>query len=189
MANPYVPILTTAGLSAAFNANSDGLQLTITHIAVGDGQYTPDATRTALDNELQRVPISASQPVGDHQIHLSALLDGPGSYFVNEVGIIAQGAGGEVLLAVYSHPTDPMFYKGEQVQVVLNHDLILSGLPPGVVTVANINLDLNLSVLSPLMQVATSLIGVFNREILDMRHRSELQRRLETLEAAPSGGQ
>ncbi len=116
MAVPIVPIPTDVGLTAVLDAQSNGLQVTITHIAVGSGAWSPNNTATDLMAEEQRVPISASQVIPPNQLHLSALVDGTTEYWIREFGIIADG----VLLAVWSDPTTPLAYKASGVDIVFN---------------------------------------------------------------------
>ena len=180
MSQPIVPIVTQAGLTAAFNAEQNGLQLDITHIALGAGQWTPDATATALVDEQQRVPVTAGQVIPPNQLHVSALVDGPQAYWVNEFAIIADG----VVLAVWSDPVTPLAYKAENISIVFSHDLILHAFPPGSITVSNLTTDLNLTVLEPIAELATAAVATQHRELHNLFERLDLQTRLAALEAA-----
>ncbi len=181
MPTPIVPIVTQAGLTAAFNADQNGLQIEITHIALGLGQWTPDDTATALMTEEQRVPVAAGQVIPPNQLHVSALIDGVDEYWINEFGIIADG---NVLLAVWSDPVNPLAYKASNVSTVFNHDLILRAFPPGSITVANLTTDLNLTLVGELTEMATAIIAAEHREILDLLHRIDLETRIAALETA-----
>jgi phage-related tail fiber protein len=54
--------LTSAGRNAALNAASLGLNVSLTHIAVGSGKYDPSnamtLTNTALVSEIERYPLN-----------------------------------------------------------------------------------------------------------------------------------
>ena len=181
MTIPVVPVVTQAGLTAAFNADQSGLQIEITHIALGSGQWTPDETATALMTEEQRVPVAAGQVIPPNQLHVSALIDGPDEYWINEFGIIADGS---VLFAVWSDPANPLTYKASNVRTVFNHGLILRAFPPGSITVANLTTDLHLTLAGELTEMATAIIAAEHREILDLVHRTQLETRIAALEAA-----
>ena len=58
MPTPITFTLTNAGLNAALNADTTGLTLSLTRIAIGGAKYTPAATRTALQFEFSRYALS-----------------------------------------------------------------------------------------------------------------------------------
>ncbi|ETX03591.1 MAG: hypothetical protein ETSY1_46835 (plasmid) [Candidatus Entotheonella factor] len=175
-------IPTQAGLQASFNATSDGLQMTITHIALGDAGWTPDDSATALRNEIVRVPIAEGQLIAPNEIAVTALADGPEAFYVREFAVIADGS---TVLAIWSDETTILAYKSALVQLVFTQQLILNAYPPDSITVESVNLDLNLTVTAPLAQLATAIISAQHREVLDMVKRRALEQRLEALEASP----
>ena len=61
MANTYYTLLTQAGQASIANAIALGQQVTLTHMAVGDGNGAPTVpkeTRTELVNEVYRTAIN-----------------------------------------------------------------------------------------------------------------------------------
>ena len=81
------PIITDAGLAAIFNAQNNGLDASITEIALGDSGWTPDATATALQNERSRIAVGGER-VNPKQIHITGAEDSDAlEYWVREVGI------------------------------------------------------------------------------------------------------
>ena len=120
------PIITTAGLQAVLNATNDGLQAKLTHIALGDAGWQPDATATQLQQERQRIPISNSSRLQSNQLHITAVENGDQNYWVREIGLfLADGT----LLAVWSDPEKVLAWKSADVDLLLAFDLLLTALP------------------------------------------------------------
>lgn len=129
---PLSPIITDAGLAAVFNATNNGLSARITHVALGDDAWTPDATATGLQSERQRVAVSNGSRIQPNQIHITAVENGDEEYWIRELGFILDDG---TLLAVWSNATQPLAYKAAGVDVLLAFDLVLSALPDDSVTV------------------------------------------------------
>lgn len=121
-----IPVITTAGLAAVFNATSDGLSARITHIALGDAAWSPGHGATALQNERHRIAISSGSRVETTQIHLTAIENGAVEYWVREIGFILEDG---TLLAVWSDPDQALAFKAKGVDLLLAFDLVLSALP------------------------------------------------------------
>ena len=68
----FQAVITQAGLNAAVSADSSGIKITVTHIGAGTAGYTPTRNRTALSQEVVRVPVAGGQKVSDTQWHLTA---------------------------------------------------------------------------------------------------------------------
>ena len=132
MSATLTPVITSAGLNAVFNAQNNGLDATITEIALGDSAWTPDNTATALQNEKRRITVSGERIKGS-QIHLTGVEDGTSlEYWVREVGFyLADGT----LLAIWSNANQALAYKSAGVDLLLAFDLVLSALPANSVTV------------------------------------------------------
>ncbi|VVN67280.1 hypothetical protein PS726_00176 [Pseudomonas fluorescens] len=136
-----IPVITTNGLAAIWNADSTGVAAQITHIALGAEGYDPDREQLGLRDERQRVAIADGQRVSDTQIHVTALADGEAEYWVKEAGFyLADGT----LFAVWSSPT-PMAYKAAPVPLLLGFDLVLAALPANSVTVIGTGANLSLA--------------------------------------------
>lgn len=126
--------ITKAGKEAAFNANSTGLKLEISHVAFGDQGWNPviDDPATSLRNEILRVPIISGEKLGSSQIHLIAKADGPSDFIIKEVGFFLSNG---ILFGVFSSDTKALAYKMAGTEILIAFDLILSTLPPDVVQI------------------------------------------------------
>ena len=107
-------ILTEAGLEAALAAKRGGFAVDITHMVAGDAAYEVETgasgrtAQTELQNELQRVEISEAIERGNGQTSIAAVFDGPGDFYVREIGILLDDG---TLYAVVSHRRQAMFWK------------------------------------------------------------------------------
>ena len=133
------PTITDAGLAAAINADANGLQLAITHVALGTGQYTPSIAQTALTARKEKVTISGGFVTGVGGFKVNVLFNGwsgtPNPYNATEVGFYAgdPDAGG-ILFAVYSSPTSVIVQRNA-LDYIASFGLQLSRVPTGSVTV------------------------------------------------------
>lgn len=126
------PIITTAGLGAVFNATHDGVNANISHIALGDGAWSPTADASELENEINRISISGGERLGEHQIHITAVENGAQEYWIREVGFYLDDG---TLFALWSDTDQALAYKAANVDVLLAFDLVLSAVPDGRVDV------------------------------------------------------
>lgn len=175
--NALKPVLTRAGMRAVFNANDDGLQATISHIAFGANAYAPTGDETALASERVRVPIAGGSWVGDFTIHMTALLDDGPSFWIREVGIILSDG---TLLAVWSDATTPLAYKTAGVPLIAAFDLTLEQLPASAITIQAGDIDLTLFFGSEFAAIATTLArhGLELRALMDRVAALEKDKRL-----------
>lgn len=156
------PLITDAGLQAAFNAASTGLNAEITHIALGTGNYTPTADQTGLVVERMRMPIADGKMLDAKQLHVTAIADDAQAFWVREVGFfLADGT----LLAVWSEPGVSLAYKSADVQLLLAFDLALAALPADSVVVQSTGADLSLNFAAELARMATASINTMLRQI------------------------
>ncbi|ONF43274.1 hypothetical protein BTO32_11350 [Marinobacter lutaoensis] len=126
MSTAFKPVITQAGITAVFNATHSGLQANIVEVALGDQGWSPEASATALKREKRRIPISNGNRLSDNQIHITAIEDGQLAYWVREIGFYLDDG---TLLAIWSHPSQPLAYKAAGVDLLLAFDLALSALP------------------------------------------------------------
>lgn len=118
-------LITAAGKQALVNATQTGTaQLTLSTIAVGSGQYTPDAEQTALQHEIKRLPIIQASAVEDHVIHVAYQDDSTDSYNAYEVGVFTSDG---VLFAVYSS-SELLIAKSANTSCLLTVDMIIDDL-------------------------------------------------------------
>lgn len=154
MSTPLIPVVTQAGLNAAFNADNNGIELVITEIALGDGAWSPDDTATDLQNEINRLPVSGEK-VGDRQLHITAVENGTTEYWVNEIGFYLDDG---TLLCIWSAPDNALAYKSAVVDLLLALDLVLETLPANSVTIdgtAGFNLPAASETKRGIIQLAT----------------------------------
>ena len=107
MANTYYTLLTQAGQASIANAIALGQQVTLTHMAVGDGNGSPTVpkeTQTELVQEVYRAAINQLLTDPDNPNYLIAEMIVPtnvGGWFVREVGLFDED---DNLLAIANFP-------------------------------------------------------------------------------------
>lgn len=168
-----IPVITEQGLQAVFNSNNNGVEATISHIALGDHAYSVAtnenglASQTALRNEQQRVPIADGRRVTPQQIDMSFVADGPDAFWVRELGFYLQDG---TLFAVWSNPDKALAYKSDLVPLIAGLELVLSTLPADSVTVHSNGL--------PLQLIMTREIATLSEAIIRLQ-KEQFQQRLE----------
>lgn len=128
--------LTTAARAAVLDSRNKGLQLSLTHMAIGDARYVPSPAQTVLRSERMRLVIGEGLVSDDRlQLDLVTAFSGVAEFWVREVGVYA----GDLLAFVWSDPADTAFiaYKNAGVDFVLGVGLALPDLPAGSVTVVD----------------------------------------------------
>lgn len=148
MPTPITFTLTNAGLNAALNADTTGLTLSLTRIAIGGGKYTPAATRTALQSEFSRYALSGGDVEPNSKtLRFSAVLESPITRQVFEIGLFTSTG---VLFAVASTTgANPLILVTANISYVASFGMVLSEIPAGSVTV----------VTDPNAPLATTLIA------------------------------
>ncbi|PKR53514.1 phage tail-collar fiber domain-containing protein [Thalassospira marina] len=137
------PVLTSAGLAAVAAANGQGLQVKITHVAVGNGGFDvrdgddyplPAAlAKTELDAEQVRVNVYAGAVTGPQQVVVEARIDaGAPNFWVKEVGFFLEDG---TLFAVWSSATLNLGFRGDLVPWIFRFVLSWTQLPADAVTV------------------------------------------------------
>lgn len=156
MSTPLQPVITKAGLAAILRADNTGIAAQITHIALGTTGYTPSNDQKSLVNQVAKVTISGGERLSSTLLHLTALVDGVGAYWVREVGFLLSDG---TLLAVWSHATEALTYKSANTDLLLAYDLSLAALPANSVTIVSGEAGLSLSLAEPLAAQAAALIA------------------------------
>jgi hypothetical protein len=141
MATPISPVITDAGLAAAIAANGAGLQLQITHVALGAAAYAPASTATALVDRREKATVFTGARLGN-QLTISVThraSDYTGAaYGVGEIGFYAgdPDAGG-VLFAVWSEVGRSSPNRGgpNAINYQQTYTITLTAVPVGSVTV------------------------------------------------------
>lgn len=113
-------VVTKVGRQAIVNAGQTGTNaVTISHIGVGTGKYTPTESQTALTEEIKRLPIIEGGGTGDGVIHVAMQDADAQAYMVYEIGIfLADGT----LFAVCSQ-TEPVVQKTKATELLLALDV------------------------------------------------------------------
>lgn len=129
MPTPIVFTLTNGG---ALDANTNGVSLT--EIAIGSGKYTPLATRTALDTELARYPLSGGDVEPNSKtLRFSAVLESATTQQAFEVGLFTST--GELFAVASTTGADPLILVTANIAFVGSFGLSVSEISAGSVTV------------------------------------------------------
>ena len=105
----YRCILTDAGVKLDAQARTTGTQVSLTHVAVGDGNGSvpqPSETATKLVHEVCRRPVERLyvDSVNPCQFWIEATIPADmGGWWIREVGIFATTSKGMVLFVVGNH--------------------------------------------------------------------------------------
>lgn len=137
----FTPVITSAGVAAAIAANNLGLDLQITHIALGAGAYNPTGAETALQDRRETAAVGPGSRTDGDTITINAVL--PSSayagapYNICEVGFFAGNpASGGTLFAVASASGESFGSRSSVVaDFVVTIAMTLQGVPAGSVTV------------------------------------------------------
>lgn len=159
-------VATLVGMAAVADAVANGGTVQVTHIALGDGSWSPDETAIELSNELIRTPVLGAQQIENNIHKVSALAEGPEQFFIHEIGVIANHNGTDVLLAVAAD-VSAIQWKPSNQRVPLELLLHFAAFPPGSVTI-NATINNNLSLLKPLAQQA--LANIRNSRVIIRNH-------------------
>ena len=139
MANINI-VITDAGLAEVVNAEQTGTApVVLTQVGLGTGQYTAQASQTALTGEFKRIEAVAGGAIGDNALHLSVHDAGNDTYTVYELGVYTASG---TLFAVYSQPV-PIIQKAAAAHMLLALDMVLTNVDPDSVTVGDTNFQLN----------------------------------------------
>lgn len=137
-------IITDAGRQAAINADAMGIKLTITEVGYGTGNWSPDKTATALQNEFKRLPAGGGENPAPWYVHIAVTDQSSDAYQANEVGIYA----GDVLFAIWSKGLEPELDGPGKINTgdsAFVFDLLLENVPLDSVTVGDANFSVPLS--------------------------------------------
>lgn len=138
MPTVITPLITDAGLDAALNASNDGLDVRITHVVLGQGQFTPSGATSAPMFRKEKAVISGAAKTGVGSFLVSVYLPSYTSgapYSVGEIHFYAgdPDAGG-ILFAAYSAPGASLFQRNS-LDWVGQFALTLARVPAGSVNV------------------------------------------------------
>lgn len=137
----FTPVITSAGVAAAIAANNLGLDLQITHIALGAGAYNPTGSETALQDRRETAAVGPGSRTDGDTITINAVLPSSAyagaAYNIGEVGFFAGNpASGGTLFAVASASGESFGSRSSVVaDFVVTIAMTLQGVPAGSVTV------------------------------------------------------
>jgi hypothetical protein len=145
MTTAFNPKLTAAGLALFPQATQPGFSVTLTHVAIGTGLYTPAvdangrATQTALTAEVARYAITSGSNPDSYSVQVGTTITdtddtgrSPNGKSIGEIGFYC----GNTLFAVWSQPSTPLFVKSATLDVPFAYTLDISILPAASVVVS-----------------------------------------------------
>lgn len=135
MAQPIIFTITKAGKQAALNAATDAaaLKINLTEVGLGAGKYAATGNETALANELKRSSIvSGDVELASHTLRFSSSMTADTVTDVYELGLFTDD---NVLFAVVSSTTDPLFTLHPDITFVGSFGLSLTDVAKDSVTV------------------------------------------------------
>lgn len=140
MAKQYYSVLTTYGAQLFAQAMANKRPVTITHMAVGDGNgksIQPDSTRTTLFREVHRATISAvsTDPRNNKQVIFELTIpEAVGGFYIREMGIF-DATGKMVAMANCPETYKPRLDEGSGKVQVLRMVLLVSSSDAVTITV------------------------------------------------------
>ncbi|WP_313453335.1 hypothetical protein [Stutzerimonas nitrititolerans] len=153
MANFIDIKITNAGRAAAFNAESTGIELQLTHVAFGRGSKAPTGTEVAMLDEIKRVTIGGGSRVADAQVRVWAVWSDEEQGDIYEIGVYA----GDVLFGYYSREDGVLIgSKNLSGPYVFYYDWALVDIPSNSINV----------VVDPEASVALMMLKVHNDDLL-----------------------
>ena len=139
-------ILTSLGKKKAFEADTNGIKINISHIAIGDGAYLPSEDMTSLVSQKMKVPILSKQDFPEnYQVTLNAKFGiNEESFYIKEYGIFLDDG---TLFAVWSeeNPLEPNFKNKANVLLQPISLNLLDVVNPDVVNIIDEGYDLSLN--------------------------------------------
>lgn len=131
------PTITDAGLAAAVAADAGGIQVSITHVALGAGAYAPTGSETAMVDRREKVTLADGTVFGG-VLHVNAMFPALGGapYTASEIGFyIGDPDAGGTLFSVYSTTATEGIVLRTSLEFVAQFTLGLTRVPAGSVTV------------------------------------------------------
>ena len=164
-------IATLSGMAAIADAVAKGETVNITHIAIGDGIWSPDENATSLQSERIKAPILEVQVIENNIRKISALAEGTEEFFISEIGVIGHHNGEDILLAITASE-NPIQWKPANQPVPLELLMHFAAFPEGSVTI-NATVNNNLSLLKPMVQ--QSLATIRNSRVAICNHLKNIE--------------
>ena len=158
-----IPTLTTdVGRAEAASEKARGLQLTLTHVAIGDGQVEPGEATTTLTNERDRAEILSASKLDDDTVVVETVIYPEEEYICREIGVFSEngtlfaiGYLATGIRSVWPGASMPIRYQFQ----LTNFDIESINF--------NVTMSLDLAFIEPLVVMATELgrQGQMQREL------------------------
>lgn len=155
--------ITRVGMAALFAADSQGLALRLSHIALGAGGgtgYVPTGAETALRSEFVRVAIGGGETLAPDEILVQALIDGAAQGWINEIGVFDEDG---VLFAVWSEVATPLAYKSAGVPLVVALTLAVAEIPSDRIEIVVGSPSVNITIAAPFADLAAQVVRLQRR--------------------------
>ncbi|KAF7770049.1 hypothetical protein PCIT_a2998 [Pseudoalteromonas citrea] len=175
--NNYTPTITQAGLNAAVAAKTSDVNIHISHIAVGTQGYEPTRNQVTLKSEVNRTVVTGGKNLGNGQLHLTGKFTSDSEYAVKEVGFYLSDG---TLFAVWSDPTNVLFYQTPMAHIVQGFDLVLSAVPINNIEIHSSG-DLNLFLGEEFMAMTLSNAQIAQAQIASNYRQIQFNDRLLSL--------
>lgn len=121
MPTPLQMLITDAGLAAIVAAEASGTdQVTITQIGLSNAPFVVAPTLTALPSQFKLLNTVSGQEIAPNVIHLTAYDTSNDSYDITGFGLYDDNG---VLIAVYSHASEPVMTKAELAFALIATDI------------------------------------------------------------------
>jgi|GEM_PF-1029913 len=170
---------TEAGLAKLLSAKENGLKGEITHIAFGDGSYTPSKTQTKLSREMERIELTDYQDYGS-SLRISGVFNGDLEYAIREIGVFLSDG---TLLGAYSLAGKTLGYRTPAIKVAQWLTINVEALPADSVTVVVGTENLNLIIDLEMMMDAVAFTRSQVVQTKQAHTQMQLGERLRKLEA------
>lgn len=192
MSSPVIPeqvrqyTTTRAGRAAILDAFNNGLKLSLTHVALGDGAYDPSTLQTALNNERMRSAIAGSSISQDGvQLDLEASFGPSPAFWIREVGVFA----GPTLIYVWSSPIQADFvgYKNATLTFLMGVALSVADVPSGTLTIEDTGQPI-FQMIRPVRNAVAALAAAVTRmQLADVGRRLPATNTEPTIIVEPPG--
>ena len=151
-----VPVITSAGRQASFQADVQGLKVNIKYIAIGDGRYEPNKSMVALKSEKLRVPIQSSEiDKTNYQITLNSIFkDEKEEFWITEIGFFLENG---TLFAIWSDKEKALSYKSIFSKPIFAFTLKLVDVNIDSINIVDNGLDLKLNYLNEFLLTTNSI--------------------------------
>lgn len=162
-----IPIITNVGLQRTINADNDGVEARISHIAFGDAggnanRYDATRQQTELVRERARVAIGGGERINSFEIAVEALLDTGPTFNINEIGFVLDDG---TFLAIWASSEFSLAVKTAGIPLAVVYNLALSGIPPGSVNINISGPNVNISIVGPIASTAASFMRTWRRMV------------------------